>query len=314
MATTLDEFKKGARFGAEWPAGSGRKWNAPTFQGMNSIYQTVADAEQTIATTESSVEMVAPHAPAELSVTPSFIQKKTTYRFKIPRGVGITRIEFVRVLTNGNHEHRIVLSDNTSYLFQAPSGPAGAGVDNLLNRVYPVGSIYMSVNNVNPSTFIGGTWVGWGGGRVPLGVGSNGETNYTAAEQTGGSENSVASHNHTQNSHNHTQNSHNHTQNAHGHNLTMRHNGTQFSREQLQSTGTNNNNDNFRTDIRLTGGSVNVNDWWNARDRLWVSERTATNNATTPTNNATTPTNNATGSAGGNRMPFITCFMWKRTA
>ena len=28
----------------------------------------------------------------------------------------------------------------------------------LLNLVYPVGSIYMSVNNVSPQSFLGGTW------------------------------------------------------------------------------------------------------------------------------------------------------------
>ena len=28
----------------------------------------------------------------------------------------------------------------------------------LLNYIYPVGSIYMSVNNVSPSSFLGGTW------------------------------------------------------------------------------------------------------------------------------------------------------------
>lgn len=30
--------------------------------------------------------------------------------------------------------------------------------ENIINLVYPVGSIYMSVNNVSPATFIGGTW------------------------------------------------------------------------------------------------------------------------------------------------------------
>ena len=29
---------------------------------------------------------------------------------------------------------------------------------NLINLVYPVGSIYMSVNNVSPATFLGGVW------------------------------------------------------------------------------------------------------------------------------------------------------------
>ena len=41
-----------------------------------------------------------------------------------------------------------------------------------IKEVYPVGSIYMSVNNTNPSTFFGGTWVSWGEGRVPVGVGN----------------------------------------------------------------------------------------------------------------------------------------------
>lgn len=40
----------------------------------------------------------------------------------------------------------------------------------LLDAIYPVGSIYMSVNNINPNTFIGGTWERWGNGRVPVGV------------------------------------------------------------------------------------------------------------------------------------------------
>lgn len=32
----------------------------------------------------------------------------------------------------------------------------------IVDLIYPVGSIYMSVNNVNPSTFLGGVWETWG--------------------------------------------------------------------------------------------------------------------------------------------------------
>lgn len=46
------------------------------------------------------------------------------------------------------------------------SGYTGAQIDtavaianDLLNKVYPIGSIYMSVNATNPATFIGGTWL-----------------------------------------------------------------------------------------------------------------------------------------------------------
>lgn len=30
--------------------------------------------------------------------------------------------------------------------------------DSLIDKIYPIGSIYMSVNNVSPATFLGGTW------------------------------------------------------------------------------------------------------------------------------------------------------------
>ena len=32
-------------------------------------------------------------------------------------------------------------------------------INNLFNLIYPVGSIYMSVNNTSPATLFGGTWV-----------------------------------------------------------------------------------------------------------------------------------------------------------
>lgn len=53
------------------------------------------------------------------------------------------------------------------------------------NALYPVGSIYMSVNNTNPSTFFGGTWVSWGAGRVAVGVDTN-DTDFATVEKTGG--------------------------------------------------------------------------------------------------------------------------------
>ncbi len=53
------------------------------------------------------------------------------------------------------------------------------------NALYPVGSIYMSVNNTNPSTFFGGTWEAWGTGRVPVGVDTN-DTDFATVEKTGG--------------------------------------------------------------------------------------------------------------------------------
>lgn len=64
-------------------------------------------------------------------------------------------------------------------------------LSNIWNIIYPIGSIYMSVNNVDPGILFGGTWESFGQGRTLVGVDSS-NTNYTTPEKTGGSEN----HNH----------------------------------------------------------------------------------------------------------------------
>ena len=61
----------------------------------------------------------------------------------------------------------------------------------ILGEMYPVGSIYLSVKNENPSSKFGGTWVAWGSGRVPVGVNSS-DSSFNSVEQTGGSK----THNH----------------------------------------------------------------------------------------------------------------------
>ena len=52
--------------------------------------------------------------------------------------------------------------------------------------MYPIGSIYISVNSTNPSKYFGGTWVSWGTGRVPVGVDTS-QTEFDSVEKTGGS-------------------------------------------------------------------------------------------------------------------------------
>ena len=90
---------------------------------------------------------------------------------------------------------------------QVPSGETTvtkeiALLEDIANALYPVGSIYMSVNNTNPSTFFGGTWVSWGAGKVPVGVDTS-DTNFSTVEQTGGEKQhtltiaEMPAHNHT---------------------------------------------------------------------------------------------------------------------
>ena len=56
---------------------------------------------------------------------------------------------------------------------------------NILDFVHPVGSIYMTMDSQNPSTLFGGTWVRWGEGRVPVGVSAN-DSDFGTVEKTGG--------------------------------------------------------------------------------------------------------------------------------
>lgn len=61
--------------------------------------------------------------------------------------------------------------------------------------IYPIGSIYLSVNATNPSKYFGGTWVAWGTGRVPVGVDTT-QTEFSTVEKTGGSK-YLQKHSHT---------------------------------------------------------------------------------------------------------------------
>lgn len=58
----------------------------------------------------------------------------------------------------------------------------------LVNKIYPVGSIYMSATlstAAQVKAIFGGTWVAWGSGRVPVGVNTS-DTNFSTVEKTGG--------------------------------------------------------------------------------------------------------------------------------
>ena len=99
-------------------------------------------------------------------------------------------------------------------------------VDSMLLKFYPIGSIYMSTSNVNPSTIFGGTWESWGSGRVPVGIDTS-QTEFNTVEKAGGEKthtltvDEIPSHTHTftGGSHTHTLNSHTHTIPAHTHSL-----------------------------------------------------------------------------------------------
>ncbi len=162
-------------------------------------------------------------------------------------------------------------------------------IQSLASNIYPVGSIYMSVKNTNPSTYFGGTWVAWGTGRVPVGV-NTADTNFSTVEKTGGASTvtltttQIPSHSHTSGTLSAASGG------AHSHNLQ-----------------------NQKAAWGIDGGG----------NRVIVD---ATTGYTAVTNKATTSAgahghtisgSTATAGSGGshnNLQPYITCYMWKRTA
>lgn len=127
-----------------------------------------------------------------------------------------------------------------------------------LDYIYPVGSIYMSVNPKNPGTWFGGTWVAWGEGRVPVGVNTS-DGSFNSVEKTGGEKNHKLSLNEIPN---------------HGHS----------------------------TNINLGERTKSGSGIWAAVpgevDNIWVGNSLAVGG----------------GEAHNNLQPYITCYMWKRTA
>ena len=167
----------------------------------------------------------------------------------------------------------------------------------LIDIIYPIGSIYTSLNDVNPSLLFGGSWEKIQG-QFLLASG----TEHNVGE-TGGSEyttltvNELPSHTHIQNSHTHTQAGHSHKPSTTSQNFLI--------------TDTNikiNETKRVFPDSGTSAYYVYTTDYKNG-----IGEVNATNSAT-PTINGQTATNQNTGSGGthSNMPPYLVVHMWKR--
>ena len=58
--------------------------------------------------------------------------------------------------------------------------------ESILDKAYPIGSIYISIDNTDPSELFGGTWETYAEGKTLVGVDSS-DTNYNSVNKTGGS-------------------------------------------------------------------------------------------------------------------------------
>jgi hypothetical protein len=149
-------------------------------------------------------------------------------------------------------------------------------VDAIKQSLYPVGSIYTNAtSSTNPGTLLGfGTWTAFGAGRVMVGFDS-GNSLFDTAEETGGSANAVnVSHTHTATS----------TVTDPGHSHTVKIGESFSGGNSVQYTNS------------ITGNASVVN-----------SNTTGITVATSVSTEGSSGTN-------ANYQPYITVYLWKRTA
>lgn len=153
-------------------------------------------------------------------------------------------------------------------------------ISKVIDIIYPVGSIYISVNSTNPSTLFGGTWEAFSTGRTLVGIDTS-QSEFNTIEKTGGEKT-------------HTQTieempSHTHIQNSHSH-------GEIVDNDGYRVTYAGGNTANYRVLNQTSQG--NASGSW----KMSTSETTATNQST------------GGGQPFNIMQPYITVYMWKRTA
>lgn len=170
---------------------------------------------------------------------------------------------------------------------------------NIIDKVYPVGSIYMSVVNNSPANFIGGTWVALNEGRVLIGANST----YTAGKTGGEFTHKITvaelpEHNHsasTASAGAHTHTASTNSTGDHAHNYAC-----YLTAEAVYNLGGGSH-------IRDIGSTL-------ATTSAGTHSHTVTIASADAHTHTVTVNNTGSGSAMNNMQPYLAVYMWKRTA
>lgn len=86
---------------------------------------------------------------------------------------------------------KLVKLTNNTYLssksiYHSLEGGGRISLENALNHIYPVGSIFITTVNQDPSPYLGGKWESFGAGRVLVGFDSS-QKEFNTILKTGGS-------------------------------------------------------------------------------------------------------------------------------
>lgn len=252
--------------------------------------------------------------------------------------------DFTGATSSANGHHGLVpapLSGDQDKVLKGNGtwGEAGLNLTAIVNAIYPVGSILMSADNTNPSQrFAGTTWIAWGSGQVPVGVNAS-DTDFNTVEKTGGakSQSYTPSGSVSQPTFTGTAASLEHSGGiVYGHSLTV----AEMAKHNHYLHKTDNNSTlNVMAGTSPSGllavkvdntsrsftGLFDVYDganaqWINSTDQAGNGDAHS-HNFKQPTAHSYTPSGSVsqpsfTGSSANinSLQPYITCYMWKRTA
>lgn len=245
-------------------------------------------------------------------------------------------------VSRSDHVHALpALTSCTGTLSVAKGGTgattAAAALTNLgiFDAIYPVGSIYMSVNNTNPGTLFGGTWEAWGSGRVPVGVNAD-DTSFATVEQTGGEKDhaltidELAVHEHSVPAHAHGLNNHTHsipklsgtaaskTLTGKFGNFVVQSGSGKFTASGICSIAEI-SSDSMVSYFNENNVSGDVSDFCKIDATHSHTVTTTASTTGAASGNTADSSELVTGDVGldnahNNLQPYITCYMWKRTA
>ena len=292
-------------------------------------YNPVMGADLTMTITEKSVKAVANDSatsPTVFELSPGALKLRTEFEAAAYFNTGTIRAPSVDIntaqsdgnfiydlpaasgkiaLENGTYPGMIVGSATSAISASSAirDGAQNVIVDTyakksaLLDLIYPVGSIYMNLNSTNPATLFGGTWVQIKD-RFLLAAGTTYSANSTGGE---------ASHTLTTSempSHTHTQASHTHSNAAHTHGLRS---GTDWS----TAVGGLNAATNKSQIGAVDGGTNGLGYYYKtlADNVDWVQSVSISIGSSTPTIYSS-----GGGQAHNNMPPYMTVYVWRRTA